>query len=59
LWDGRFCPISIFKVNEYLEEDVKIIVCSLYRITAFIRQRKLDGKIGDDILQIAECGFAA
>lgn len=46
LWDGSFCPISIFGVNEYLEGDSKNIACSLYRIAAFIKQRsKTDHRV--------------
>jgi len=45
-------------MNEYLESDAKDIVCSLYQIVAFIRQRKLKDKIANDILQITEFDFA-
>lgn len=37
LWDGSFCPISLFRVNDYLENNTKNIACSLYRIIVFIR----------------------
>jgi len=30
LWDSSFCHISIFSINNYLEEDAKNIVCLLY-----------------------------
>ena len=59
LWDGNFCPISIFRMNEYLEGDARNINCSLHRIAAFIRQKKLEDKSAEDIPQIAELGFAA
>jgi len=54
LWNSCFCPISIFRINKYLEEDTKNIACFLYRITFFIRQRSLDDKNANNILQIAE-----
>ena len=44
LWDGSFCSISIFRMNEYLEGNTKNIICSLLRIAAFIKQCKLEGK---------------
>jgi len=59
LWDGNFCPVSIFGVNKYLEEDAKNIICSLYRIAVFVRQQNLEDKIAKDISQISEFGFAA
>ena len=38
LWNGSFCPISIFGINKYLEGNAKNIVCLLYsRIAMFIR----------------------
>ena len=36
LWDSSFCPISIFEINEYLEDNAKNITCSLYKIATFI-----------------------
>ena len=59
LWDGNFCPVSIFGINEYLDGDAKNIACSLYRMAAFVRQRKLEDKTTADIPQITEFGFAA
>ena len=59
LWDGRFCPISLFRINEYLEGDAKNIACSLYRMAVFIRQRKLKDKTTKDISQIVEFRFTA
>ena len=47
LWDGSFCPISIFGINEYLEGNAKNITCSLYRMVAFIRQWKLEDKTAE------------
>ena len=38
LWDSNFCLVSIFEVNEYLKDDAKNIVCSLYRMAVFVRQ---------------------
>ena len=58
LWDSNFCPISIFGMNECLEDDAKNITCSLLRIAAFIRQRELEDKTAEDIPQILEFGFA-
>jgi len=57
LWDGSFCPISIFGVNKYLEGDAKNIACSLYRIAVFIRQRRHIDKTAEDIPQITEFGY--
>jgi len=59
LWNGNFCPISIFGMNKYLEGDARNINCSLHRIAAFIRQRKLEDKSAEYIPQIAEFGFVA
>jgi len=42
-----------------LEGNAKNIVCLLFKITAFIRQRKLEDKTAEYILQIAEFGFTA
>ena len=58
LWDSNFCLISIFSINKYIESDAKNIVCSLYQIVVFIRQRKLKDKIANNILQITEFDFA-
>jgi len=44
-------------VNEYLEEDSKNIVYSLYRIAVFIRQKRLEDKTAKNISQIAEFGY--
>ena len=46
-------------MNEYLEGDTRNITWSLFRIAAFIKQQKLENKIVEDILQIAEFGFVA
>jgi len=59
LWNSSFCPISIFGINKYLKDDTKNITYLLYRIAAFIRQRKLEDKITEDIPQIVEFGLAA
>ena len=56
LWNGSFCPIFIFGMNEYLEGDAKNIVCSLYRIAAFIRQYKIENKTAEEVM---EFGFVA
>jgi len=29
LWDSNFYPISIFEIDEYLEDDAKNIICPL------------------------------
>ena len=58
LQSGNFCPIFIFGINKYLKDNVKNITCLLYRITAFVRQQKLEDKTADNISQIAEFGFA-
>jgi len=61
LWGsyGNFCPISLFGLDEYLEEDTKNIMCSLLRMVAFIRQHKLENRTAEDISQILEFGFIA
>ena len=41
LWDGNFSPTSLFRINEYLEENTKNITYLLLRIVTFIRQCKL------------------
>jgi len=46
-------------MNEYLEGDARNINCSLHRIAALIRQRKLKDKSAKDIPQIAEFSFVA
>ena len=57
LQNGSFCPISLFRINEYLEDDVKNITCSLFRKTSFIKQRRLEDKIAKDISQISKFGY--
>jgi len=37
LWDSNFCLISLFRIDKYLKGDAKIIICSLLKMTAFIR----------------------
>jgi len=49
----------LFRINKYLENNTKNIVCLLYRIATFIRQRKLKDKTTKDIPQIVEFGFTA
>ena len=49
LWDGNFSLISLFGTVKVLEGDAKNIVCSLQRITTFIKQRPLSDKDGLDI----------
>jgi len=58
LWDGNFCPIFIFGINDYLEGDAKNIAYSLYKMAIFIRQTKLEDKTASNIPQIAEFSFA-
>ena len=57
LWNGNFCSISIFSVNDYLEGDAKNIACSLYKMATFIRQIKIEDKTISDIPQIVEFSF--
>ena len=59
LWDSNFCPISLFGIDEYLEDNTKNITCSPLKIMAFIRQHKLENKTAEDILQISEFEFVA
>jgi len=44
-------------MNKYLEGDAKNITCSLYRLTSFIRQIKLEDKTAEAIPQISKFGF--
>jgi len=57
LWNGNFCSISLFGMNEYLEDNTKNITCSLLRMIVFIRQCKLEDKTAEDIPQISEFGY--
>jgi len=57
LWDGNFCPISLFSVDNYLEGDTKNVTCSLLRMVTFIKQCQLKNRTTKDILQIVEFGF--
>ena len=59
LWDGNFCPISLFGLDEYLKGDTKNIMCSLLRMVTFIKQHKLENRIAENISQILEFGFTA
>ena len=59
LWDSSFCPISLLGMNEFLDGDAKNITCSLLRMVTFIRQRKLEDKTVEDILQITKFGSVA
>jgi len=38
LQDSNFYLISLFEINEYLEDNAKNITCLLLRMAAFIRQ---------------------
>jgi len=38
LWDSNFCPISLFRIDKYLEGGTKNIICSLLRMVVFIKQ---------------------
>jgi len=38
LWNGNFCPISLFEIDKYLKDNFKNIICSLLRIAVFIKQ---------------------
>jgi len=29
-WDSNFCPISLFEIDKYLEDDAKNIICLLF-----------------------------
>jgi len=51
LWNGNFCPISLFEVDEYLKD--------FFRLAAFIKQCPLENRIAKNILQITEFMFAA
>ena len=37
LWDGSFCPISLFSLNKYLDGNAKNITCFLLRIATLIK----------------------
>jgi len=59
LWNSNFCPILLFSINEYLKGNMRNITCSLHRIVASIRQRRLKDKTAEDIPQILEFGHVA
>ena len=59
LWDSDFCPISLFEINKYLENNVKNIIYSFLRMAVFIKQYSLENKTSKDISWISEFGFAA
>ena len=48
----------IFGINESINANTNNILSSLLKITEFVRQRNLGGKIEKDILYIAEFGHA-
>ena len=52
LWNGNFCPIFLFEVDEYLKD-------FFFRLAAFIKQCPLENRIAKNILQITEFMFAA
>ena len=47
----------IFGINESINANTNNILSSLLKITEFVRQRNLGGKIEKDILYIAEFGY--
>ena len=57
LQNGNFCPISLFRVDNYLEGDAKNVTCSLLRMVMFIKQYSLENRLAKDIPQIVEFGF--
>jgi len=59
LWDSNLCLVSLFDINNYLEDDVKNVICSLFRMTAFIKQCTLKNRTAQDILQIVNFGYMA
>jgi len=46
-------------MNKYLEGNVKNMICSLFRMMSFIKQRRLEDKIAKDISQISKFGYIA
>ena len=46
-------------MNKYLEGDMKNITYSLHRIATFVRERKLEDKIAEDIPQTMEFCYTA
>lgn len=55
LWDGDFSATSIFGTNEFLQNDVRNIACSLSHMATFLRQRNN----GNNIPQLELFGEAA
>jgi len=49
----------LFKIDQYLEDDAKNVICSFLRMVVFIKQCSLENRMANDILQIAEFEFAA
>jgi len=58
LWDGHFGPISLFGTNEFLQSNVRNVLCSLICIAEFIRQRNITDHDGNKIPQIDSFGQA-
>ena len=59
LWDGNFSATSIFGTNEFLQNDVRNIACSLSHMATFLRQRNLEEHNGNNIPQLELFGEAA
>ena len=57
LQDSNLCLVSLFDIYNYLEDDIKNVICSLFRITAFIKQCTLENRTAQDILQIVSFGY--
>jgi len=59
LWDGNFTATSLFGMNEFLQSDVRNMVCSLQCMACFLKQRSLEGRDSNNIPQLALFGESA
>jgi len=50
LWNGNFYPIFLFGIENYLENDAKNVICSLFKMTLFIKQCSLENRKAQNIL---------
>jgi len=50
LWNDNFCPIFLFGIDNYLEDDAKNIIYSLFRMTLFIKHCSLENRKAQNIL---------
>jgi len=59
LWDRNFTATSLFSTNEFLQNDVHNMACSLQCMACFLKQRSLEGRNGNNIPQLELFGESA